>query len=155
MAIYVVPLVVIAVLSVLAVVLPWRWGGLPWGIVAGVLGGVLLVAELSWWAVLASRAFRGGWTAATGLPLELCDVTAMVGAVALWWRRPILVEVLWFWGIGGGLLAILTPELPAGFPSWLFFQYYVVHGGSWSPPCCSRSGCGCGRGPEPSGGWPW
>lgn len=126
MATYLVPLAATAALSALAVVLPWRWEALPWRVVGGVLGGVLLVAELSWWAYLASRE---GWTAATGLPLELCDVTAVVGAIALWWRRPLLVELLWFWGVAGGLLAILTPELPAAFPSWLFFQYYLVHGG--------------------------
>lgn len=126
MAIYLVPLAVTAGLSVLAVVLPWRWESLPWGVVGGVLGGVLLIAELSWWAHLA---LRGGWTPANGLPLELCDVTAVVGAIALWWRPMLLVELLWFWGVGGGLLAILTPELPAAFPSWLFFQYYIVHGG--------------------------
>jgi uncharacterized membrane protein YwaF len=77
---YLVPLAVIASFSLLAVVLPWRWETLPWGIVGGVLGAVLLAAELSWWAVLA---LRPGWTAATGLPLELCDITALVGAVAL------------------------------------------------------------------------
>ena len=42
---------------------------------------------------------------------------------------PLLVELLWFWGIGGSLQALLTPELPAAYPSWMFFQYYVVHGG--------------------------
>lgn len=126
MATYFAPLIVIAGLSVLAVMLPWRWGGPPWGIVVAVLAGVLLAAQLSWWAVLATRP---NWTPATGLPLELCDVTAVVGAFALWWRRPILVEVLWFWGIGGGVMALLSPELPGAFPSWLFFQYYVVHGG--------------------------
>ena len=126
MATYFVPLAVIAGFSVLAVVLPWRLEALPWGLVGGVLGGVLLAAELSWWAVLALRA---DWTAATGLPLELCDVAAVVGAVALWWRRMLFVELIWFWGVGGGLQALLTPEVPAAFPSWLFFQYYVVHGG--------------------------
>lgn len=126
MATYLAPLAVIAGFSVLAVVLPWRWAGLPWGLARGVLGGVLLGAELSWWAVLA---LRPDWTAATGLPLELCDVAAVVGAIALWWGPPLLVELIWFWGVGGGLQALLTPELPAAFPSWLFFQYYVVHGG--------------------------
>lgn len=126
MALYLVPLAVVAGLSVLAVVLPWRWPAAPWRAVAVVLGGLLLVAELSWWAVLA---MRDPWRAADGLPLELCDVTAVVGAFALWWRRPILIEVLWFWGVGGGVLALLSPELPGAFPSWLFFQYYVVHGG--------------------------
>jgi hypothetical integral membrane protein (TIGR02206 family) len=126
MATYLVPLAVTAAMSVLAVLLPWKWDALPWGMVGGVLGGVLLIAELSWWAVLATRE---SWTPATDLPLELCDVTAVVGAIALWWRRPLLVELLWFWGIGGGVLALLSPELPEAFPSWLFFQYYVVHGG--------------------------
>ena len=126
MATYLVPLAVIAGFSVLAVVLPWMWGAAQWGLIAGVLGGVLLVAEASWWVVLA---VRGGWTPATGLPLELCDVVAVVGPVALWWRRLLLIELLWFWGIGGALQALLTPELPAAYPSWMFFQYYVVHGG--------------------------
>lgn len=88
MAIYLAPLAVTAGLSVLAAVLPWRFQSLPCGTVCRVLGATLLLAELSWWAVLASRAMRGEWTAATGLPLELCELRGPAPAAGTLRDRP-------------------------------------------------------------------
>jgi hypothetical integral membrane protein (TIGR02206 family) len=101
--------------------LPGRW--LP--VFLGVLGGVLLVAEATWWVGLL---LRGMWTPADGLPLQLCDAGALVVVAALWWRRPLLVELSWFWGLAGSVQGLLTPDLPQHFPAWWFLQYYVVHG---------------------------
>ncbi len=90
------------------------------------LGFILAVAELSWWVYLA---IRPRWSVADGLPLQLCDAAGLVSVVALWWRRQPLVEIAYFIGLGGATQALITPYIPKPFPNWLFFQYYVAHGG--------------------------
>jgi hypothetical integral membrane protein (TIGR02206 family) len=93
------------------------------------LAFVLVAGELGWWAYLLSQGLRA-FDLADALPLQLCDITVLAAALALWLRRPLLVELTYFWALAGSLLALLTPDLPQHFPSVLFFQYYVVHGGS-------------------------
>jgi len=93
-----------------------------------VLALVLVVAEVSWWVYLASGGGEPGQRAQP-LPLQLCDVAVLVAAAALWTRDRLLVEVTYFWGLAGTLQALLTPDLPQNFPSYPYFQYYVVHGG--------------------------
>ena len=118
-------LAVVAVLIATQTAVARRWPG-PWLLpFLAALGGVLLVAEATWWVYLA---VRGMWTPAAGLPLQLCDAGALVVVAALWWRRPLLVELSWFWGLAGSVQALLTPDLPQHFPEWWFFQYYLVHG---------------------------
>lgn len=51
----------------------------------------------------------------------------LVAAAACWWRRPILVELTYFWGLAGTLQAVITPDLNAGFPHLVFFQYLAGH----------------------------
>ena len=38
-----------------------------------------------------------------------------------------MYEVLVFWIIGGTLQAVLTPDIPLGFPSFDYFRYWTVH----------------------------
>ncbi len=92
------------------------------------LAFVLVAAELGWWAYLLSRGIRA-LDLADALPLQLCDITVLIAALALWLRRPMLVELTYFWALAGSAQALLTPDLPQHFPTFLFFQYYVVHGG--------------------------
>jgi hypothetical integral membrane protein (TIGR02206 family) len=94
-----------------------------------VLAVVLVAAELGWWAYLLSRGLRA-FDFADALPLQLCDVTVIAAALALWLRRPLLVEVTYFWALAGSTQALLTPDLAQHFPSFLFIQYYVAHGGA-------------------------
>jgi hypothetical integral membrane protein (TIGR02206 family) len=61
-------------------------------------------------------------------PLHLCDVSVYVGAAALWTRRPLLAELTYFWGLAGALPAMLTPDLPVGFPDFHFVFYFLQHG---------------------------
>jgi hypothetical integral membrane protein (TIGR02206 family) len=90
---------------------------------------LLLVAdEVSWWVYLLAGG-QPGSVLAQSLPLQLCDVAIFVAAVALWMRRPLLVEVTYFWGLAGTMQALLTPDLPQHFPSYPYFQYYIAHGG--------------------------
>jgi hypothetical integral membrane protein (TIGR02206 family) len=84
---------------------------------------VLLVAfELSIGA-------REGWlTWKSLLPLELCDAAMLLSIVTLLRPAPAAAEILWFWAGSGTLLAMLTPELPWGFPRWEFVVFFGLHG---------------------------
>src|SRR5437016_9197309 len=63
------------------------------------------------------------------LPLQLCDWAMAVIIVALWTGNRRWLEVAYFWGIGGTLQAILTPNLRFGFPDLRFVSFFVAHSG--------------------------
>ena len=63
------------------------------------------------------------------LPLHLCDISAILTVVALATHRQIPFEFIYFFGLGGTLQALFTPDLPFGFPSESFFRFFVSHGG--------------------------
>ena len=114
-------LVLVAVLLCLAARrAPGRWID----VVAATIAVALLIAELSWQPyVLANHTWSGG----ASLPVQLCDVAGFAAAAALLWRQLLLVEVAWFWGLGGTLQAVLTPDLKDHFPSFPYLQFYVTH----------------------------
>jgi hypothetical integral membrane protein (TIGR02206 family) len=63
------------------------------------------------------------------LPLQLCDWAMIVIIGALWSGNRRWLEVAYFWGIGGTLQAILTPNLRFGFPDLRFISFFVAHSG--------------------------
>jgi hypothetical integral membrane protein (TIGR02206 family) len=100
----------------------------PWALTASRTLAIGIVAiEASWWLVWLPT--RGSWSPASGLPLQLCDIAAFIAGAALWWRQALLVELTYFWGLGGSLQAVLTPDLKEHFPSYPYWQFYVAHGG--------------------------
>jgi hypothetical integral membrane protein (TIGR02206 family) len=63
------------------------------------------------------------------LPLQLCDWGMIVVIVAMWTGRQRWFEVAYFWGIGGTVQAVLTPNLYYGFPDFRFFSFFTSHCG--------------------------
>ena len=63
------------------------------------------------------------------LPFQLCDWAMVTVIVALLTRRQGWSEVSYFWGIGGTFQAILTPNLPVGFPDLRFISFFIGHCG--------------------------
>ena len=63
------------------------------------------------------------------LPLQLCDWAMIVIIGALWTGNRRWLEVAYFWGIGGTLQAIITPNLQFGFPDLRFISFFVAHCG--------------------------
>src|SRR5256714_3881512 len=63
------------------------------------------------------------------LPLQLCDWALFVIVVALWSGNRRWLEIAYFWGIGGTLQAIITPNLRFGFPDLRFISFFVAHSG--------------------------
>jgi hypothetical integral membrane protein (TIGR02206 family) len=100
-----------------------RPGAGPWvraSLFAGI--GLLLAFEVSIGA-------REGWlTWRTLLPLHLCDAAMVLALLTLVWPRPLAAELLYFWAAAGSTLAMLTPDLPWGFPRWEFVVFFGLHG---------------------------
>ena len=63
------------------------------------------------------------------LPLQLCDWGMAVVIIAMWTGNQRWFEVAYFWGIGGTLQAVLTPNLRFGFPDWRFISFFTSHCG--------------------------
>jgi hypothetical integral membrane protein (TIGR02206 family) len=113
--------IAIALLVTAARLRPGRWT-----LAAGrTLALVILVNECGWWVWLAAHHL---WSASYALPLQLCDVVAFVSAAALWSRRPLLVELTYFWGLAGTANGLISPDLQDHFPGYVFLQYFIAHG---------------------------
>ena len=69
------------------------------------------------------------WTVESSLPLHLCGVSAILSGIVLVTRNQKLYELLFYWGIPGGYISIVTPEFTIGTQGWLFLDYYISHGG--------------------------
>ena len=89
------------------------------------LAVLIVVNECGWWVWLG---IQQTWSAGYALPLQLCDVVAFVAAAALWFRRQILVELTYFWGLAGTANGLISPDVPVHFPHYLFLQYFIAHG---------------------------
>lgn len=76
------------------------------------------------------------------LPLHICGASIVLGAIMLWLPSYRLFEVVYFWGIGGTLAALITPDLPHGFPHPLFLLFFAGHGASLSAVAFGTLVCG-------------
>lgn len=118
-----------------AAALRWTLGlALPLGMVAAL---VLFRHQGESWRTLA--------------PLQLCDVALFVAAFALLTLNPLAAELAWFWGAAGSVLAVLTPDLSAGFPAPVFFTYFALHGAVIASAVLLPFGLG--RKPRPGALW--
>jgi hypothetical integral membrane protein (TIGR02206 family) len=63
------------------------------------------------------------------LPMQLCDWAMAVIIVAFWTGSRRWLEIAYFWGIGGTLQALITPNLRFGFPDLRFISFFVAHSG--------------------------
>ena len=117
-------IVTMVVASLVYVAAARAWPGKWASAAAWALAALLLVNEVAWWGVLVAR---GEWGWDYALPLYLCDAAGFVAAVALATRRPLLVEITYFWGLAGTIQAMITPDLHYDFPSYFYFQYFAQH----------------------------
>jgi hypothetical integral membrane protein (TIGR02206 family) len=99
----------------------------PWTRIAARVLAVVLVANLAVWQIVTIA--QGHWSATNGLMLDLCPVSAVIGALALWTRRRLLAELTYFWGCAGSIQGLITPDHRYRFPDYFYFQFYITHAG--------------------------
>src|SRR5213078_3706826 len=95
-------------------------------LIAKLLAGLLLFNYIGYEIYLASTV---GLAWQKALPFQLCDWAMVAILVALLTGREAWLEVAYFWGIGGTLQAILTPDLKYAFPDVHFFTFFIAHSG--------------------------
>jgi len=118
----------------LTIVLPFALAAIVWRtksrrvekLIIGVLSAVLVLNYLAYLIFIRSRGI-GTWQQM--LPMQLCDWGMVVVIVAMWSGNQRWFEVAYFWGIGGTLQAVLTPNLRFGFPDWRFISFFTLHCG--------------------------
>ena len=95
-------------------------------IIIGVLSAVLILNYVIYLIFIRSRGLVD-WRQI--LPMQMCDWGMVVVIVAMWTGNQRWFEVAYFWGIGGTLQAVLTPNLRFGFPDWRFVSFFTSHCG--------------------------
>jgi hypothetical integral membrane protein (TIGR02206 family) len=95
-------------------------------IIGRLLAGLLLFNYIGYEIYLALTA---GLAWQKALPFQLCDWAMIAIMVALLTGRERWLEVAYFWGIGGTLQAILTPDLKYAFPDLRFLTFFIAHSG--------------------------
>ncbi len=83
-----------------------------------------------------------GWYVRDMLPLQLCDVAAMLAVWGLLTLERRAIETLYFFALAGTLPALLTPELDVTFPDLRFVVYFVEHGLTVVAPLALVAGLG-------------
>jgi hypothetical integral membrane protein (TIGR02206 family) len=80
------------------------------------------------------------------LPLELCDASMAFIVLSMFFLRPLLFDLAYYWAIAGASMALLTPDLLEPFPSFGTVQFFMSHGLTvagvlymvWSGQACPR-----------------
>jgi len=88
------------------------------------LAGILATAEIV-------RYFYFGFRFPGDLPIHLCTLTTWMAVVACLTLRPLAVEFVYFTGLVGAGMALVTPDLPkdvlAHWPSYPGIRYFLEH----------------------------
>jgi uncharacterized membrane protein YwaF len=64
---------------------------------------------------------------ASNLPLHLCGLSGILAGIVVFYRKQMLFEFLYFFGLVGFIHSVLTPEFTGGTSTWKIFDYYVGH----------------------------
>src|SRR2546421_10724660 len=118
----------------LTIVLPFALAAIVWRtkssraekVIVGLLSAILVLNYVVYLIFIRSRG-TANWQQM--LPMQLCDWGMVVVIVAMCTGNQRWFEVAYFWGIGGTLQAVLTPNLRFGFPDWRFISFFTSHCG--------------------------
>ena len=90
--------------------------------------GLLLIGNELGWVIYKLSLGHIYW--AEFMPFELCTINAYLLGILLIFRPSYAIfEVVYFWAMAGTVQGIITPRLFAGYPHYLFFEYFITHTG--------------------------
>lgn len=89
------------------------------------LAAFLALNELIWYAF---ELCTQGFHFPNGLPLELCDVTLWITAVAAYSLNPWAFEIVYYAGLAGSGMALVTPDLWTSLWSYPTLHFFLAHG---------------------------
>ena len=69
-----------------------------------------------------------GWDITKDLPFHMCGFSVFATSWALLSRRQIVFELCYFWGLGGALQAIITPDTSGLYGPFYVFTFMASHG---------------------------
>jgi hypothetical integral membrane protein (TIGR02206 family) len=72
--------------------------------------------------------FKNTYTLDGDLPLHMCDLAGILIVFSLFFKKQLMYELSYFWGLGGTFQALLTPDLVYDFPSFYFIYFFINHG---------------------------
>lgn len=67
------------------------------------------------------------WDLSFMLPLHLCSISLILCLVLLFTSSKEVFQIVYFIGIIGAGMAIITPELLIGFPHFRYFHFFLTH----------------------------
>jgi len=126
---HLIPLVILAVLGSLIIFCANRFPKLreiiPW-MIGVILWGNEIFLHLADYLI-------GAWSVTSNLLLHLCGLSVLLCPVMLLHPqqgiRKALFPLMYFWGLGAALQALLTPDIGVfGFPSHRYFTIFISHG---------------------------
>jgi len=112
------------------------------------LGLVIVVSEI---AFCAYPVWLGRFSPVWGLPLQLCDMTALTFGTALMLEAPAGVEFGYFLGLSATLLTTFSPDLYHDFPHVEFWCFFLTH--SLVAVVAAYVAFGLDRRPRPGAAW--
>jgi hypothetical integral membrane protein (TIGR02206 family) len=119
--------VLVLVLGIAVLLALGRWLPDPSDRLGKTLAGLLALAVLP----LQLLYFRPDhWDPVRTLPVQLCDVAAVVAVVALWTHHRWAVALTYYWGITLTTQAVITPDLSTDFPDLTFLLFWIMHIGT-------------------------
>ena len=75
---------------------------------------------------------NGTFRASYDMALHMCDISGVMIPIFLFMKpgrlREKMYNLLFIWGLGGALMALLTPEMGGyAFPSYYYFNFFIKH----------------------------
>lgn len=86
----------------------------------------IIVSELLY---LTTKIYANKFDLRYHLPLQLCDLAAIMVVLYIFYKKNIFFELSYFWGLSGTFQALLTPDLKVDFPHLDFFIFFMMHSG--------------------------
>ncbi|PAV28180.1 TIGR02206 family membrane protein [Virgibacillus profundi] len=95
-----------------------------YNILRWLLFAILVLSEISYQIYTITN---GIWSLREHIPLHLCGIASITGAIALVTHNKALINLTFFIGFIPAFAALVTPELPYDFPHFRFWKFFLHH----------------------------